>query len=940
MQTFIQQLVNEVVKKHSGQLQSLCVVFPTRRAGLFFQKELAKTLSTPVWSPAIFSIQDYLLKLAGNNIPDDLTLLFELFESYKEYFPAEDFARFYPWGQLMLKDFDDIDKYMINASMVFQTVTDLQQIDRDFPLDEEDLERLRLFWKNFFDRDPSVLQAEFINTWKHLGKVYESFLRKLNAKNIAYEGMAYRKLAGEIAVPGFKFPNDFTHTIFAGFYALSPSEQFIIQTIIDSGNASSYWDADVYYVDDHAQESGGFFRKNPLTQNKFLWKQEHFKNVKKEIEFAGVPLIVGQAKYAGSILNSLMKKEDFISEKTALVLPDEKLLFPVLYALPEGLAHVNVTMGYPLNQTPLFNLFELLIILQRNSRISSKGELSFYFIDVLNILNHPYIRLLDDIYIRNWLSSLDENFIRLPINRILTENDNSFFKEIFIKLSSVAQAFIWYKKILRLILEGMKEKDFRFHRLESEFVYNFYTSLTRLEDLIRDSEISMDLETFWKIFREIISSVKIPFTGEPLKGLQVMGFLETRVLDFENVIILSVNEDVLPASGNNPSFIPFNIRKAFGLPTYEEQHAVSAFHFYRLLQRAKNIFLIHNTETKSISTGERSRFLLQLELELEKRYPESIHITHKVISTKANKDTIDEIIINKNPEVLKILSKFITDDSSNSVTPLSASGLMSYIACPLKFYFQYIAGLKEPEEPEESMEAATFGKVLHKAMNHLYTDVNEINNESINQLKLKIDVNVDRAIHEEFTNINQLEGKNILLRNVIRELVRKILETERLHTPFRILQLEKDVSTAFTLDKNKFVKLKGIIDRVDEKDDIIRIIDYKSGKVIKKVPESLSEYFTDPDYKEQFQAMYYGYLTRNKMPGRKIISGLLIMKDLSDGIWFLNSNEPFSDLQFAEFEMLLKNMLAEMFSPEIPFIQTTDEKRCKYCAYQSLCNRN
>ena len=940
MQTFIQQLVNEVVKKHSGQLQNLCIVFPTRRAGLFFQKELAKTLSAPVWSPAIFSIQDYLLKLAGNNIPDDLTLLFELYESYKEYFPTEDFARFYSWGGLLLKDFDDIDKYMIDAALVFETVTDLQQIDHNFPMDEADLERLRLFWKIFFDRDPSILQAEFINTWKYLGKIYSSFRSKLDNKNIAYEGLAYRKLANKISIPGFKFPFEFSHTIFAGFYALSPSEQSIIQTIISHGNASSYWDADSYYFDDPAQESGEFFRKNPLIGNNFYWKQEHFKNIKKEIEFAGLPLHVGQAKYAGSILDSLIKNIDFVSENTALVLPDEKLLFPVLYALPESLDQVNVTMGYPLSQTSLFNLFELLIILQRNARKSVNGELSFYFRDVLNILNHPYIRLLDDRHINSWLASLDENYIRLPISKILTDKDNSLFNEVFIQLTSVKQAFSWYKKILRMILEGMKDEDFHFHRLESEFVYNFYTHLSRLEDILKENEIVKDLETFWKIFREIISSVKIPFTGEPLKGLQIMGFLETRVLDFDNVIILSVNEDVLPASGNKPSFIPFNIRKAFKLPTYEEQHAVSAFHFFRLLQRAKNIFLIHNTETKSISTGERSRFLLQVELELEKRYPDSIHIVHKVISTKASKDKIDQIIINKTPALFEVLSKFITDDISNSVTPISATALLSYITCPLQFYFRYLAGLKEQEEPEEYMESATFGSVLHKAMKHIYTDVNEINNEMINRLKLKIDDNVDRAIHEEFTNINQLEGKNILLRNIIRELVKRIMESERLYTPFKILQLEKDVSNAFEIGKNRFVKLKGIIDRVDEKDEIIRIIDYKSGKVIKKIPESLFNYFTDPVFKEQFQAMYYAYLTRNKMPGKKIISSLLIMKNLSDGIWFLNNKEPFSEEQFGEFEMLLKNMLIEIFSPEIAFIQTTDEERCKFCAYQSLCNRN
>ena len=940
MQTFIQQLVNEVIRSYSGQLQNLCIVFPTRRAGLFFRKELAATISSPIWSPAVFSIQDYLLKLANRNIPDDLTLLFELYESYKEYFPLEDFTRFYPWGELMLKDFDDIDRYMINAAKVFATVTDLQQIDRDFAMDDVDLERIRFFWKVFFDRDPSLLKNEFINTWKYLGSVYSSFQKKLESKNIAYEGMAYRRLAKEISMEGYKGIDEFSHTIFAGFYALSPSELAIIQFLIFSGRASTFWDADVYYADDTAQEAGEFFRNNPLTENKFLWKQEHFKNIKKEIEFAGVPLHVGQAKYAGNILSTLMEKDDFNSEKTALVLPDEKLLFPVLYSLPEKLKDVNVTMGYPLSQTPLFNLFELLMILQRNARASNTDELTFYFRDVLNILNHPYIRLVDDIRIKSWLSSLDQNYIRLPLSKLFSENDDGFLSGIFIKLTSVKESFVWFKKILRMILEGMKEQDFRFHRMESEFVFNFYKHLTRLEDLIKENEIISDLETFWKIFREIVSSVKIPFSGEPLKGLQIMGFLETRVLDFDNVIVLSVNEDVLPASGNKPSFIPFNIRKAFGLPTYEEQHAVSAFHFYRLLQRAKNIFLIYNTEAKSLSSGERSRFLLQLELELQRRYPESIQIVHKIISTKINKDNIEELTIQKNESVVKVLSKYVTDGKQNPSSSISASGLIAYIACPLRFYFRYVAGLAEQDEPEDSMESATFGRVLHKTMQHLYTDLHEIDNNIISQLKRRIDDTVDKAIHEEFININQLEGKNILLRNVIRELIRKILESEKLYTPFRILQLEKDVSNMVALDSNRYVKLSGIIDRVDEKDEVIRIIDYKTGKIGKKRIDSLSDYFSDPVYKEQFQAMYYAYLTKNKIPGKKIISGLYTMRDLSEGIWFLNNNEPFSEEQFREFEILLNKLLNEIFSPDTPFFQTTDEDRCKYCAYKSLCNRN
>lgn len=418
-----------------------------------------------------------------------------------------------------------------------------------------------------------------------------------------------------------------------------------------------------------------------------------------------------------------------------------------------------------------------------------------------------------------------------------------------------------------------------------------------------------------------------------------MGFLETRVLDFENVILLSVNEDVLPAAGNSPSFIPFNIRKAFGLPTYEEQHAVSAFHFYRLLQRAKNIFLLYNTEPKALTAGERSRFLLQIEHELKSKFPESINIIKKVITTPILKERVSEIVIEKSDAVMKELEKYSAASGSEPKAKLSASGLQSYIACPLRFYFRYIAGLAEIEEQEENMEAATFGKVLHKAMQLIYADLPGIDENVLKGLSKKINDLVDQAIHLEFLAIDQLEGKNILLRNVIRELVSRILEVDKTYLPFAILQLEKDVTSIFEFQSGKVVKLFGIIDRVDEKDGSLRIVDYKTGKVEKRKPTAIEDYFNNTDYKEQFQAMYYAYLTNISIPGRQISVGLMALKTMKEGIWMLNNGEPFSAEQFTQFESHLKELITRIFDPEIPFAQTDDESRCKYCSYKEMCHR-
>ena len=939
MKTFLQELALEIKNTYNKDTGQICLVFPTRRAGLFFQKEFALLYDGPIWSPKIFSIQDYLLKLADANIPDQITILFELYEVYHHYFPNEEFDTFYSWGELLIKDFDDLDKYLAPAGKVFATVNDLHQIDADFGLPEEDMERLKLFWRNFFEHDLSKLKSEFVNTWKNLNKIYTEFRTRLKEKGWAYEGMAYRELAENISMESFKSMSEFSHTIFAGFYALSPAEEKIMSFLIKEEKASSYWDTDAYYTNDPGQEAGKFIRENKMIKDNYKWKAEHFKDIPKQIEFAGIPLMVGQTRYAGQILQEMIDKNNFIPEKTAVVLPDEKLLFPVLYSIPDAVEDINVTMGYPLRQTPLFNLFETLTALQKNARLENDGNYSFYFRDVKKLLDHTYIRLTGGKSINSWLEKLKENYIRISSKKILTDSDSEFFKILFNIPATIDEVFLWSQKILRSILEAMSAQDFKFHRLESEFIYTFFTQLKRLEDILLKQKVKPTIITFWKIFKEVTQSVRIPFSGEPLKGLQVMGFLETRVLDFENVILLSVNEDVLPAAGNSPSFIPFNIRKAFGLPTYEEQHAVSAFHFYRLLQRAKNIFLLYNTEPKALTAGERSRFLLQIEHELKAKFPDSISIIKKVITTPIIKERVAAIIIEKSEVVLKELEKYSATTGSEPRAKLSASGLQSYIACPLRFYFRYVAGLSEIEETEENMEAATFGKVLHKAMQLIYSGLQGIDESKLVALRSSINTHVDRAIHEEFLSIDQLEGKNILLRNVIRKLVSQILDTDREYLPFRILQLEKDVTSIFQYQQGNVVKLFGIIDRVDEKDESVRIVDYKTGKVEKRKPTAIEDYFIDTDYKEQFQAMYYAYLTNKSIHGKKITVGLMALKTMKEGIWMLNNNEPFSSDQFLQFETSLKKLITEIFDPTIPFTQTQDESRCEYCAYKEMCNR-
>jgi len=943
MQTFLQQLTDKLIADHGEDLSALNMVFPTRRAGLFFKQELASRAKKPIWAPNVFTIQDFIGRLSPLVIPDDISLQFILYRIYTKYFPAESFDRFYPWGELMLQDFSDIDRYIADADKVFSVVNDLRVIEQEFQLDEEELEKLRSFWISYFSKDPSKLKTEFINTWKHLGSIYNEFRNELLRHGMAYEGLAFRVVAERIVNNEIEDDRSCDNLIFAGFYALTKTEEVILEHFIQNRKAKIFWDADSYYVDQKHQEAGTFFRKGNLVQGNFLWKNNHFAERLRSIDVTGVPLLVGQAKYAGQLLEEMMKEPDFKLERTALVLPDENLLFPVLYALPEELKDVNVTMGYPLRVTPLYHLFESLISLRKNQRTENVAGNTFYFRDVLNILNHPYIRMVAPGPIQNWMNEYNK-IHSIRISPVQSGNFSAeIFSVLFRELGDVKELFKWLREILQLILSCMKEDDFKFHKLESEFVVQFYTHLSRLEDALLKENINIELDTCWFLFREIIQSVKIPFTGEPLKGLQVMGFLETRVLDFDRIILLSVNEDVLPASGNKPSFIPFNIRKAFGLPTFEDQHAVSAYHFYRLLQRAGHVHLLYNTESKAIAGGEKSRFLLQIEHELSSAFPDKIKFTERVVSTPFSEEKVQGISVDKSTDIMLALQKYFrisSDEVEEKYSAkFSASALNTYINCPLKFYFRYLAGLKEQDETQEFMEAAGFGSILHKSMQDIYKDEIELSDANFVKIEQKIDSALDAAIQAELKTDNRLVGKNLLLRNVLRELIIKIINMDRKDSPLKLLALEKNIFREFEISGDHMVQLYGIVDRVDERNGMLRILDYKTGKVSRRNASSMNDVFTDPAYKEQFQALLYAYIVQKDMPDKRISSGLVTLRDMSKGIWYLNDGQAFSSEIFSEFETGLRKLLLEIFDPGIAFTQTEDEDRCKYCPYIGICNR-
>lgn len=947
MTKFISRIAQDILEQNSKDLSNLCVVFPTRRACLFFKKEIARNIQEPIWLPSVLSIQDFIQSFSQSIIPDKLTLVFELFSVYRKYFPNEVFERFYPWGQMLLSDFEEIDIYLINSKKLFSYIYDLKTLETEFPMETDEAESIKKFWGILSDKELSLLKSEFINVWAFLQDIYNDYRELLLRKKHAYAGMLYRAIAEDCINDNLALLK-WEKLVFAGFYALSSSEEVIIKYFIDKGKADIYWDIDEYYLNDENQEAGKFLRKRQLISSSFKWKTNSFQEIERKIEIIGVPLQIGQAKALGNELSRLIETNQIELENTAVVLPDENMLFPVLYSLPESIEKINVTMGYSLQSTPLYNLFDTLIRLHTNAKIQNNQILAFgnkylyYYKDVIDVLKHPYILFLDSPakQISKWVNNCRKNnWIYVSEANLINKESPEFFNMLFTPVSSVEEAFPYFSKLLKVISATLKDEKRVELSAEQEYIFHFYAQLRKLEDVVIQHKAELNLDTFWILFKEILHTTKIPFTGEPLEGLQIMGFLETRVLDFKTLFILSVNENILPAGRNKNSYIPFSLRKAVGLTTHEDQDAIYAYHFYRLLQRAENIYLYYNTEVQHINSGEKSRYILQIEHELKKRLGDKLNLKQKLVSTAIRNYSIKEIQVPKDEEVFYKLNRYTKREQNSSYQPgFSATALTSYINCSLQFYFRYLAGLKEQEMPEEFIQEVLFGRIFHKAIERLYKPLVHFDKDSADKLK-GLTSQIANEVFKEEAMLSEIEGKNLLYVNIIAELLNKILEADKKNIPFVIKDLEKEMEVELNLDNYKKVKLVGILDRVDETNKKIRILDYKTGNVNIKKSASMEDIFKSSDHKILFQAHFYAYLYWKENPEKEISLGIYPIKKLNEGILYLKDQSAVLQEDFFVFEEHLKNLLKDLFNKDIPFVQTVQKEHCQYCSYKGICNR-
>ena len=959
MKPFLYQVASLFYEKWGAEVSRLAFVFPNRRTGLFFQKYLSEVADIPLFSPTILTINDLFIQLSGKQSADRISMLFTLYDIYiRQSGSTETFDEFLYWGEMLLNDFDDIDKYMANARMLFSNVTDLREIENDFDfLSDEQIAAIRSFWSSFYPRGDTPNQQQFLAVWQVLYDLYEEFRATLAAEGKGYEGMIFREVV-ESMERGESPDLPYEQIVFVGLNALSVSEERFLAQLQKRKIADFYWD----YVSDKVTDpdnKASYFVSRNLKSFPSSMKLPPEEKVKTEIEVIGIPSGIGQAKHVYTLLSDWCKEAEMSSEealRTAVILPDEHLLIPVLNAIPEQIRRINVTMGYPLAGTPVASLIEYILALQKNVRYIDRNPL-FYFRDVLPVLNHRYILSTSPEIISSLVKEITEN------NKIYishTELEKTPLLEILFTPVTGVEAFSDYLiKVLEELnkvmsaLSDEEEEDApqRTNDLEQEFIFHYFTTVNRMKEVMKDARIEMKIDTFFRLLKRVTDTITIPFHGEPLSGLQIMGVLETRALDFDRLIILSMNEGIFPQRKAANSFIPYNLRRGFGLPTYEHQDSVWAYHFYRLIERASHVSLLYDTRSNGLQTGEVSRFVHQL------HYHYEVPMRDKLVVYNVSSSKTPPLAVPKREDIMRRLDAYRKGGSK----AISASAINTYLDCPLKFYFSVVEGIREEEEVSETIESDVFGSILHKVMEELYKPfqgkmVTVDLLKAIRKDTALLTGAIARAFASEFFKtevVRSLTGQNYLIGEMIRKYVEKILERDGKLTPFVYIESERKINGLISLSDYSEIRLKGFIDRVDEVRDAIRIIDYKSGSGTTTF--SSIESLFNKEEKDRAKAvmqvfMYcwmYAHFTENK--GKTIQPGIYYVRSLFSDPFDPSvyhriergKSEKVEDFSgYAQaFEEGLRGCLDEIFNPEIPFTQTPTGKACSYCPFKGICGK-
>ena len=910
MKSFLEYVAEDIVRKYGTDLSRTAVVFPNKRASLFLNDQLARlTNGKPLWSPAYITISELFRQQSSLSVADPIKLVCDLHKSFCLHTGSDEtLDKFYGWGQLLISDFDDIDKNMADANRVFANLRDIHELDDLSYLTDEQRQLLKHFFSHFTEEHETELKQRFLRLWSHFIDIYHDFNERLAQQGLAYEGALYRSVVTSHPSPLTSHHSEYDRYLFVGFNLLQKVEQQLFSQLQKDGKARFYWDFDAYYMQQH--EAGHFiatylkYFPNELDSQ----REDIYKNFQqpKEITYLAAPTEHIQARYVSRWLRDQQRYKD--GRRTAIVLCNEQLLPTVIHCLPDEVEKVNITTGYPLSQTPVAS----------------------------------FIQRYYDMVLGGKTPRLVRAFQRHPYYRYLTDDSQSLLhllRQIATAATTPAAS-----------TAGLSAPLFQ------ESLFRAYTLVNRLQALIESGDLQVTDTTLQRLVNQLIQQTTIPFHGEPAEGLQVMGVLETRNLDFDHVLLLSCNEGNMPKGVNDSSFIPHSIRQAYELTTVENKVSIYAYYFHRLLQRAKDVTILWNNATEDGQRGEMSRFMLQLLVESGQ------HITQHTLQSGKTIARYTPAAIEKTPHVLDLLQQYFVGPGAL----LSPSAINRYMRCQLQFYYRYLADIKEPDNPDDELELDNriFGNIFHQAADTLYHQLpNHVTREALDQLlksKIAIDKAVDDAFHQELPHA-VIGGLHLINREVIIRYLRQLIEIDKALAPFTILGLECDVKRELSplTSHPSPLKIGGRIDRLDQMSDgRIRVVDYKTGSKNIKYLNSVEDIF-DPakihDHSDYYlQTFAYADIVSRQQANilhltsdsshHAVSPALLFIqhaagKDYDPTLCF--GKDKILDIQehSARFCELLENKVNEIFSPNIPFTPTTDLKVCQTCPYLQMCRR-
>nr|WP_262910487.1 PD-(D/E)XK nuclease family protein [Pontibacter silvestris] len=957
-----------IYEKYKENISELCIIMPSRRASFFFKNELAQAAPEPIWSPEVFGMEDFITKLAQTDVLEPINLQLELFDLMCEQDPLLDFDQFVTWGGTLLDDFSRIDQNLVDVGKLFEYLSEAKALERWDP--------------KFLGKDISPTIKKYFSLWDNIEKTYRNLKKQLLKNKQAYTGMAFRKVAENINTIA-KEPGCHKY-IFIGLNALTKSEEVIIKALLKHDKAEVLFDSDNFYMEEGSpNRAGSFLRKYKSTWKlpEWRWQQNLLLTDEKEINVIGVANASMQGKLAGQLLQEIRQKDKH--SQTAIILPDETLLLPVLHSIPDEVPNYNVTMGLSFKGTPLFNLIDLLfeVHLTGVTQLQESGYkvYQYHHLSVSKLLTHPFIRRYELYLTDQPEQEKYHGFIQKVIDKIVADNkvlvtaqdllqmgqQHPLFETLFKSWRDCDDIIAAMYSLIELLREVYSHQP---NTIETEYLYIFYTLVKRLDTIFDCREHKIGVRSFRKFLYELIGSTRLPFSGEPISDVQIMGMLETRALDFENVIILSVNENTLPAPKRHESLMPYDVLREFGLPTYAETEGAMAYNFYRLLQRAKRIHLLYVLPSDTYGSGERSRFILQLQNDLALRNSRiKFHDLTAAVDQKQSKKYNEDILIQKDEKILGQLKKELQKG-------LYPSHLNMYINCSLQYYFSRIAKIQEMDEVEEQLGTDKFGTLVHQVLEDFFKPFAEngkpIEVSHIEQMLQQLPDKVRKEFIYATRGATPDRGMNYLLFKVAVQVLEKYLSNlkESKELPLFVLRLEETLSATLPVQvagEEIQVRIAGKADRIDLTGHELRVIDYKTGKVERNQlvvkPEDVELHFTsDPKYDKARQLWLYQYiLQRTLQQSPEAIlknaphvevqsitpkSGILSFRNLDAGVLssefnFTEAGETSPKSFISASENLLSGFVRHVLDPMEPIRKTNDLDVCQWCPYRGICAR-